>query len=169
MSKKRFSEGLNDLFSDSHTGYGSLFGNDAAATTASTQPSAIERKSVHKSFMTDLDALLQEALDESLERFEANQPDSMTASAKTKSGAAAPLRAPMHSGLDALIRQTVDIQDFSTDENTGKKRLTVALDRTKLEKLKTIARLENAFLKDLLITVIDGYIDEYTQHKGLAL
>jgi hypothetical protein len=167
MSKKRFSEGLNDLFSDLQIGQGAGLFGEAAAVAA--PPQHIERKSVHKSFMTDLDALLQEALDESLERFEANQPDSVTASAKTKAASADTLRAPMRSGLDALIRQTIDVQEISTDENSGKKRLTVAVDRPKLEKLKAIARLENAFLKDLLVAVIDEYIEEYAQAKGVAL
>jgi hypothetical protein len=43
------------------------------------------------------------------------------------------------------------------------------VDRTKLEQLKTIARLENSFLKDLLVDLIDEYITEYTQEKGLEL
>ena len=68
-----------------------------------------------------------------------------------------------------LIRQTIDVQDLSTDETTGKKRLTVAVDRPKLEKLKAIAKLENAFLKDLLVSLIDDYIEEYTQGKDASL
>ncbi|MFN0035773.1 MAG: hypothetical protein ACKVUS_11950 [Saprospiraceae bacterium] len=166
MSKKRFSEGLDDLFNSSHASHGELFGN-AAAMFAPT--AVVERKHTHKSFITDLDSLLQEALDESLERFEANQPDSVTASAKTKATNPDALRAHTRNGLDALIRQTIDVQEISTDENSGKKRLTVSVDRPKLEKLKAIARLENAFLKDLLVAVIDEYIEEYTQDKGLEL
>ncbi len=168
MSKKRFSEGLDDLFSSSHESHGEAFGN----TVVLTAPSAMgERSKVsgHKSFMNGLDALLQEALDESLERYESNQPDSVSASSKTKTTNPNTLRAPALSGLDMLIRQTLDVQDFATDESTGKKRLTVAVDRPKLEKLKAIAKLENAFLKDLLVSLIDEYIDEYTQAKGVSL
>ena len=113
--------------------------------------------------------LLQEALEESLERYESNPPDSVSASSKTKATNPNALRAPAHSGLDMLIRQTIDIRDLSTDETTGKKRLTVAVDRPKLEKLKAIAKLENAFLKDLLVSLIDDYIEEYTQGKDLSL
>ncbi len=165
MSKKRFSEGLDDLFSSSHASHGELFGN----ATIMSSPAVSDRKSSHKSFMTDLDLLLQDALDESLERLEANQPDSVSASAKTKANNPETLRAPMRSGLDTLIRQTIDVQDISIDEQSGKKRLTVAVDRPKLEKLKAIARLENSFLKDLLVTLIDEYIEEYTQEKGVEL
>ncbi len=157
MSKKTFSEGLDDLFSDAH---------DEQAAVA-VRPA--ERRSGHKNFMSDLDSLLQEALEESLERFEANQPDTTTPSGKTKaSGANISYRAPV-SGLDALIRQTIDVQEIATDEASGKKRLTVTVDRTKLEKLKAIARLENSYMKDLLVSLIDEYIEEYTQQKGLEL
>lgn len=163
MSKKRFSEGLDDLFSDAHTGQENLL----SADTAVAHPP--ERKSAHKNFMADLDSLLQEALEESIERYDANQPDTTTPSGKTKATAAGiSYRAPL-TGLDALIRQTIDVQEISTDETSGKKRLTVTVDRAKLEKLKTIARLENSYMKDLLVQLIDEYIEEYTQQKGLDI
>lgn len=163
MSKKRFSEGLDDLFSDAHAGHGNLFDADTAVAHAT------DRKSAHKNFMADLDSLLQEALEESLERYESNQPDTTTPSGKTKAtGANMGYRSPV-TGLDALIRQTIDVQEIASDEASGKKRLTVAVDRTKLEKLKTIARLENSFMKDLLVQLIDEYINEYTQQKGINL
>lgn len=163
MSKKKFSEGLDDLFSDTHAGHGDFYGGDAVATRAQ------ERRPAHKNFMSGLDALLQEALEESLEKYEAGQQDASAPSGKSKSGStASAYRAPV-SGLDALIRQTVDIQDITTDEVSGKKRLTVAVDKTKLEKLKAIARLENAFMKDLLVSLIDEYIEEYRQQKGIEL
>ena len=167
MSKKRFSEGLDDLFSSGNESHGELFGNALVLTAPSDKS---ERKSsAHKSFMNDLDTLLQEALDESLERYEAKQPDSGLASSKTKTSNADINRPPVHSGLDTLIRQTIDVQELATDENTGKKRLTVAVDRSKIEKLKAIARLENSFLKDLLVSVLDEYIEEYSQQKGVNL
>jgi hypothetical protein len=159
MSKKKFSEGLDDLFNDGH---------DAQKSDVySAERPPTERKGAAKRFASDLDSLLQEALEESLERFDADQPDTTTPSAKNKSqNDALP---PRYSGLDALIRQTIDVQEIASDENSGKKRLTVAVDRSKLEKLKLIARLENSYLKDLLIGVIDEYIEEYRQQKGIDL
>ena len=160
MSKKRFSEGLNDLFKDAPAEPGQR---------DEVRPEQPERKGSHKNFMFGLDALLQEALEESLEKYESNQPDSTTQSARTKSAAPEAFRSSHLSGLDSLIRQTIDVQEISADESTGKRRLTVAVDKMKVEKLKTIARLENAYLKDLLVTLIDGYISEYTQRKGINL
>ena len=72
-------------------------------------------------------------------------------------------------GLDALIRRTLHIDQFTIDEETGKKRLTVAVDKMKLDKLKVIARLENAYLKDIMVSLIDEYIQSYTQEKGINL
>ncbi len=153
MSKKTFSQGLDDLFSSAHE-----------EQVATAHPP--ERRPAHKNFLTDIDALLQEALEESLERYESGQPDTPTpGSGKTK---ATGFRSPV-TGLDALIRQTIDVQEITTDEATGKKRLTVSVDKTKVEKLKSIARLENSYLKDLLVQLIDSYIEEYTQQKGIDL
>jgi len=160
MSKKKFSEGLDDLFRDQSGGEGFW------AQTAVEAP-ARERKAAHKNFMHDLDVLLQEALEESLDKQgqDDDLPSASTPRTKSKTTAGA-YRAPM-SGLDALIRQTIDVQEILTDEATGKKRLTVAVDKTKLEKLKAIARLENSYMKDILVQLIDEYIREYTKDKGI--
>lgn len=160
MSKKRFSEGLDDLFKDDEA---------AAHPFVSEAGRPAERRHSGKNFTSDLDALLQEALDESLEKFDANQPDTVTASSKSKSAAAADAPRERLSGLDALIRQTIDVQEITTDENSGKRRLTVAVDRAKVEQLKAIARLENAYMKDLLVGLIDEYIAEYNREKGVGL
>lgn len=133
------------------------------------------RRSHAKNFVSDLDALLQEAMDEGFERYEnrrsnGNGAASEVATSKTKSAAAGQTpahRAPI-SGLDALIRQTISVRE-ATPDDLLKKRLTVAVDKPKLEKLKTIARLENAFLKDILANLIDEYIEEYSGKKGIDL
>ena len=157
MSKKKFSEGLDDLFRDQHAGEG-LWGHAPDTPVR-------ERKAAHKNFMHDLDVLLQEALEESMDKLDADTGLPAASTPRTKSKTSAD--AYSMSGLDALIRQTIDVQELHTDEETGKKRLTVAVDKTKLEKLKAIARLENAYLKDILVQLIDEYIREYTKEKGI--
>jgi len=155
MSKKKFSQGLDDLFQDVESG------QDAAHPAANTPA---ERKVAHKNFMSDLDMLLQEALEESLEKYEAKS----TGNNKNRISAEQQPARRM-TGLDSLIRQTIDVQEITSDEVSGKKRLTVAVDRLQLDKLKLIARLENAYLKDLLVGVIDEYINVYKQQKGIEL
>lgn len=127
------------------------------------------KRTTHKNFMTGLDALLQEAMEESLDNYERNGPMASGSAAKTRSIMADQRGDSLGSGLDALIRQTIEVQDMVTDESTGKRRLVVSVDKPRLDKLKTIARLENAFLKDLLVNVIDGYIYDYTRDKGLEI
>lgn len=158
MSKKKFSEGLDDLFRDQPA--------ETEALAHVGDSPVRERRMVGKNFMHDLDSLLQEAMDDAIGQLESEQPAAAVSSSKSRS--AIPFRSPV-SGLDALIRQTIDIQDLGLDEETGKKRLTVSVDKSKLEKLKTIARLENAYMKDILLRLIDEYIQEYVQKKGYEL
>jgi hypothetical protein len=170
MSKKRFSSGLDDLFNDTdtlHQDQNSLmYSNEGSANPFAK---ANDRKTGSKNFVSDLDALLQEAIDESFEKYEARTGGISSGKSKSSVAATAPTphRAPL-SGLDALIRQTIDVREIVSDE-LGKKRLTVAVDKPKLDKLKTIARMENSFLKDILTNLIDEYINEYTNKKGVDL
>jgi hypothetical protein len=160
MSKKRFSAGLDDLLQEelaTHTEHAPV------ATAARPQ----ERRTHSKNFMSGLDALLQEALHESMEKYQSDQPSASLPSGKSKT--APDTTAPRNPvGIDALIRQTMEVQSV-TDEQTGVRRLTVMVDRQRLDKLKAIARLENSYLKDLMVGLIDEYIREYTQDKGIDL
>lgn len=161
MSKKRFLEGLDGLFNEGKGLVGDSLGENPAVSAPVS-----ERRSGHKNFMTDLNFLLQEALEESLDKYESNRSDDTLPGQKSKSAAKDSGSSTLY-GLDALIRQTIDVKDITTDDITGKRRLTVAVDKTKIDKLKTIARLENAFVKDLLVTLIDEYIDGYSRLKKL--
>lgn len=162
MSKKKFSAGLDDLFKNDDSG-----GHHAELYSVTSPPQPpTERRPAGKNFMAGLDALLQEALEESLDKLENNQPSEATPPTKSKSRNSG---SGMYGGLDALIRQTIDVQALETDEQTGIKRLTVAVEKAKLEKFKTIARLENSYMKDLLVGLIDEYIAEYTKDKGINL
>jgi nucleoid-associated protein YgaU len=155
MAKKKFSAGLDSLFDDAFD----TSGSGSVSEFSVRQSGPEQRRSSVKSFANDLDSLLHEALSESLDRMDA--PDDPTLAGKSKSSSQ---QHPQHrSGLDTLIRQTLDVQDLTREEETGVRRLTVTVDRTKLEKLKTIARLENSYLKDLLV----GLIDEYIREKGI--
>lgn len=163
MSKKRFSSGLDDLFADLHENAAG-----SAMSEMTVRYSGDRKTPSVKSFASDLDALLQDAMEDSLDRLEARENNEETSTGKTKSKMAGNHQHNI-AGLDALIRETIDVQELSQEESSGVRRLTVAVDRTKLDKLKTIARLENAYLKDLLTELIDSYIQEYTEEKGLKI
>ena len=154
MSKKRFSEGLDDLFSDSKVTVGGLFGSEAVVAAPAT-----ERRGGHKNFMSDLDSLLQDAMEESFDKHETNRSDNTLPGNKSKS-AARETGGSLPHGLDALIRQTIDLKEITTEEDSGKRRLTVAVDKTKIEQLKAIARQQNSYMKDLLVALIDEYLEK---------
>ncbi|MBL7775583.1 MAG: hypothetical protein JNK89_06240 [Saprospiraceae bacterium] len=151
MSKKKFSEGLDDLLNDQQPTHHEAWGH-------ATDTPARERKTGNKNFMDDLDDLFHEAFDDRSDLLDIDvQPAAATPSAKSKSAEAQ--RAPL-GGLDALIRQTVDLRELDSDEASGKKRLTVVIDKAKLLQLKTIARLEHTYLKDILVQLIDEYLEQ---------
>ena len=157
MSKKKFSEGLDDLFNDQPV--------EESAWGHSSDMPVRERKASSKNFMDDLDDLFSQAFQEGgFDQLDAELPSASTPSSKSKSSTAQ--RSPL-TGLDALIRQTIDVQEINSDEASGKKRLTVAIDKAKLLQLKTIARIENAYLKDIMVQLIDEYLQKYQANKGV--
>lgn len=178
MSKKRFNDGLDSVFTaekEQGITVGSAF--LMADNMASLEVKTVERRAGStKNFLSDLDSLLNDALQESINDF--NRGGGQAAmraanfdSSKSKSTAGSPAsdaRPGGMAGIDALIRQTIDVNTMDLDE-AGKKRITFSVDRTKLDKLKTIARLEKSYLKDVLANLIDGYIQEYAKQKGVEV
>lgn len=160
MSKKKFSSGLDDLFAELEA-----HSVGDGVTDISVRVDSGRKSTGLKNFTSDLEAVLRE------EGFDTDAVKSHPSGHRnTKSKSAQSSDAiDLPSGLDALIRQTIDIQALEKEEQKGVRRLTVAVDREKLDKLKTIARMENAYLKDLLIELIDEYITEYVQDKGIQL
>jgi hypothetical protein len=63
-------------------------------------------------------------------------------------------------GLDALIRETVESSSVEvTPSNT--KRVTFVFDEEKINKLKQIARLKKAYVKDIVDEIISEYLKEH--------
>ncbi|MCB0561497.1 MAG: hypothetical protein H6573_24435 [Lewinellaceae bacterium] len=164
MSKKRFTEGLE-----------SLFGEAAEETLQETSPLLSRtakreeqkgeeggKRSSAKDFSSDLQAFLDSAFEESVEeqleqRKKKRTPISGSAQVKKRH------RKPL-SGLDALIRSTVEPSSMRL-ETKGTKRITLTFDPDKLEKLKTIARRERTYLRDIIDEIVAEYLDEYESKK----
>ena len=68
-------------------------------------------------------------------------------------------------GLDLLIRKTLD-QESLKEEGLPTKRVTITFERAKLEKLKTISRMQKVYLKDIINDLVDNYIDHYEEENG---
>ena len=163
MGKKRFSSEFNTLF-DASTDEPQR-GSAAVATLDASLLNDVEmgvktvvRRAATKNFTSDLDALFNEAFTEAVEekveklRRESGIEDPFgTARSSNKK----PL-----SGLDALIRQTVDTS-LAGLEHAAVKRLTIMFENQKIERLKSIAKQERAFIKDLVGNVLTEFIENY--------
>ncbi len=137
----------------------------------SDAPPKTKRSSSRKNFTTDLDSLLQEALqetfDEQVEIRKEQKKKGVTAKVKAFHKQTAKKR-PL-TGLDQLIRRTIESSEMNIAEekpNSGKKRLVVTFEKEKVDKLKKIARMEKAYLKEILGDLVSNFIKEYESKKG---
>jgi hypothetical protein len=112
------------------------------------------KKAQGKRFTDDLQAFLMEAFEESFER----QMQQVPAEAEIKKRSSKTME-----GLDALIRSTVEPK-VQFDQHATR-RLTLQFDERKLEKLKTIARMEKTLLRDIIDGIVEEYIARWEKQK----
>ncbi len=173
MSKKKFTDGLADLFTPDPkavTGRGTAFLRNPFEPNKKEdqEDETRERKTTshRKNFTTDLDSLLEEALQEVFDDHSSGN-ESGDGNNKVKTFHQQTHRRRPYSGLDLLIRRTVESSPMEVvTDSTNTKRLTVTFERKKLEKLKKIARMEKAYLKDILSDIVADFIKNYEQSKG---
>ncbi len=145
MARKSFQSGLDDLFEEALD----TTPKAKEKTTAKTQSK--KSKSSTKSFTADLDAFFQETIEESVKEQAAN--------IKAGKKSSKPKRKKPSFGIDALIRETVKTSKVEVPKD--KKRVTFIFEKDKIDKLKTIARLEKAYLKDIVNQLVSEYIAKY--------
>ena len=160
MAKKRFTGDFTDaLFEEPQTQAAAAMPPSVSRVVETDVPaSVILPRRTSKNFTSDLDSLFQEAFTEAVEE----KLDKMKRDSGLQDPFAADERAykkPL-SGLDALIRQTVDASLASLD-HAAVKRLTILFENQKIEKLKNIAKQERSFVKDLVSGVLSDFIENY--------
>lgn len=164
MSKKRFTDGLESLLStpeDAGLQGNTLLSAESnpakgkSSTAAEPNPES-SKKAQGKRFTDDLQAFLMEAFEESFER----QMQQIPAEAEIKKRSTKPME-----GLDALIRSTVEPSRVQFDQHAATRRLTLQFDERKLEKLKTIARMEKTLLRDIIDSIVEDYISRWEKEK----
>lgn len=128
-----------------------LLGSSAAKSSKKKS-----KRSAKKSFSGNLNLLLEDALKESVKEHAEKAADQPNIKRKSKK--------PM-SGLDSLIRKTVETSKVAIGDGT-KRRVTVLFEPENLQKLKTIARIEKSYLKDIVNDVVADFIDTYEQKRG---
>ncbi len=136
MAKKNFKTDLGNAL-------------ESAATEATDQVVVSKRKPIkaRKNFTSDLDSLFSETVEVEKK------------TSRARKGKKAGKQDVVLSGLDALIRRTTDEKDLRP-LRSALKRVTFTMDKSKLEKLKQIARSENTYLKDIINEVISEYLQE---------
>ena len=156
LNKKKFT-GLDSIFEDDGN---KMFGAETAVEEQKSPGRKVERikaKGNNKNFTSDLDTLLEQALADS---------DDLQENKKVRKTTKGGLEAL--SGLDALIRQTISFDTTKTKKGDQKqtKRVSFAVDKHKLQRLKQIARIKNAYLKDILSKLVSDYIKENEVEKN---
>lgn len=164
MAKKKFTDGLESLFLDAREDSLSKQSPLLLETGQGTEAQKRRVKSSSgKHFSDELELFFQESLRESLENelsATSSQPDQSMKSARSRRSSRP------KDGLDALIRRTIETSEIDLNYDETKKRVAFTFDKDKLEKLKQIARLEKAFLKDIIAKVVAEYIREYEKKAG---
>lgn len=172
MGKKKFSSGLESLFHDNEEPIASQAVSSSVAKESTKEDAVVattptgHRRLTSKNFTSDLDSLFQEAFTEAVEE--------KVEKMRRTAGVDDPFennrrqyKQPL-SGLDALIRSTVDTSLAGLD-HAAIKRLTIMFETQKIEKLKSIAKLERAFVKDIVSNILSEFIEDYEKKTGKNL
>lgn len=163
MSKKKFKAGLESLFGDTG-GEDQLPGirpllEEQEKTKAKSNKLGSKRpkRRSSKNFTSDLEDLFHSALDKEYKETVDNVPN-VKRDTRVKKRSERPVI-----GIDALIRSTSDRGNEDLKGGTPlKKRVTLTLEKKKIEQLKSIAKSKKAYLKDIVDDIISRYLNERT-------
>ena len=175
MSKKKFSSGLDSLF-DTKDEEREMLNNSPQSLSQvgsvseekkgdlEAVSSVVTRRAASKNFTSDLDSLFNDAFSEAVEE----RVEKMRRSAGIDDPFDEPkmrsYKQPL-SGLDALIRSTIDTSLAGLD-HAAIKRLTIMVESQKIDKLKSIAKLERSFVKDIVNGMLTEFINDYEKRTG---
>ena len=162
MSKKKFKAGLESLFGD--TGVDDqlpgirplLVDEEPKESTNSAARAKRPKKRSTKNFTSDLEDLFHSALDKEYKEKVKKSPLASGRDTKIKKRSERPVI-----GIDALIRRTsMENREEIKIDTPSKKRVTLTLEKRKVEQLKSIAKSKKAYLKDIVDEIISDYLNE---------
>ena len=153
MSKKKFKAGLESLFGDTAVeGMSPLLVEEKKPKIKKTVKK-IKKRSSSKNFTSDLENLFSTAVDKEVKEQKRQQQIKGKATAIKKRSDRPVI------GIDALIRKTIeDKKEGEADVSSLKKRLTITLEKQKLEKLKKIAKEKKTYLRTLMDELVSDYL-----------
>ena len=167
MAKKRFTDSFDNLFDEpmeERQPEGKTVANNEAVAEEQSAPVDEEgKKASGKNFTDSLQSFLSETFEESFDR-------QLAESQKRKAAATPSSHRPKRrrSSLDMLIRSTVEPSkiEIDTSDRPKRRRITLTFEPQKLEKLRSIAKVERAILKDIINDIVGEYIRKYETEKG---
>jgi len=147
LRKKRFKDGLESLFGDVNSA--DTFQTNSpllkSKGTAVKAPKGRD-KSDDTTMLSDM---LRDKLTEKLVE-------------KAEENSTAKQGSPRLSGLDALIRRTIEKGKIEVNSPPrGQRRVTFVVDEELLEKLRSIARMEKKYLRELVDDAVRDFIQTY--------
>jgi hypothetical protein len=142
-NKKNFSDGLETMFNQSL--------EDGAMSNPSHLAETTTKKRAGKGFQESLSLFFEESIQEAIE--EQTQKLKSTDGKDSKTTR----RTKPVIGLDLLIRSTVEGAIIEND----KKRITFTFEKNKIDKLRKIAELEKARIRDIVDELVSDYIKKY--------
>ncbi len=153
MSKKKFKAGLESLFGDPAIEGMSPFLVEEKKPKIKTVKK--RKRSNSKNFTSDLETLFSTAVDKEVKEQKRQQQIKGKATAIKKRSDRPVI------GIDALIRKTIeDKKEGATDVSSLKKRLTITLEKKKLEKLKKIAKEKKTYLRTIMDELVSDYLSK---------
>ena len=177
MSKKKLKKGLESLFGDWGDPIEDIGVIDLESTEGTSSLSfKVEAEKPHskkdedkkanagKNFTMDLDSLFQETMRESVTEQLSKKKDK---SKKTNTPKPKKRRViPRSGGIDSLIRSTVEGSMMVIEPTSKHKRVSFVFDKSKLKKLKSIAKIKKSHLKDIIDDVVAKYLAEFETKNG---
>lgn len=169
MSKKLFSSGLESVFTEEAQYEPNIDDSPWLLETSvveaprrTTKSGSTVARKPSKSFTSDLESLFAVA---AVERPREASPQGEELAARNRNRPRR--RVGVLTGLDSLIRDTtngkaLEKQALAESEDNGiRKRVTFTYDREKFSLLKSIARSEGSYLKDIISSLLNDYIAQY--------
>lgn len=156
MSKKKFTKGFDSLFGDIAEEKQQQLALFPEPEQPKKSPKVQKDKTPSKDFSAELQSFLTEAFEESFEKQMAAEALPEEEKPKRK-----PRTRKKFSGLDALIRSTIEPKPVEPIPEKNTKRVTLVIDKEKLSKLKSIARAERTYIKDIIDDMVSDFISQY--------
>lgn len=176
MAKKKFTDGLESLFGgpslEEKFQDNPLLSDSEPSETIKTEeevrPKASRKRKTGKSFTSDLDSLFEEVLQESFEEKLGEKAQGSIEVKVAKPHQSARRRRPVM-GLDVLIRHTSNLSKEEMMTTSFQKRVTFVYDREKVAKLKSIAKENKLYMKDIIGKAVSAWLKEYERDNGRIL